>query len=77
MHSCSPHDVNLATALEFGRKLKLPIPQDIIIYAIEVVDVQTFSEICTTEVQQGINQCVKMIVHELQNSGYIRNDLGK
>ena len=71
LHSSSPHDVNLATALELGRQLKLPLPQDIVIYAIEAADVNTFSEKCTTEVQQVINQCVDMVVHELRNSGYM------
>ena len=70
LHSSSPHDVNLATALELGRHLKLSIPQNITIYAIEVADVNTFSEKCTTEVQQVINKCVDMVVHELRNSGY-------
>ena len=70
LHSSSPHDVNLVTALEFGRQLKIPLPQDIIIYAIEVEDVKTFSEKCTTEVQQVISQCVDMVVEELHNSGY-------
>lgn len=71
LHSSSPHDVNLATALEFGRQLKLPVPQDIIIYAIEAADVKTFSEKCTSEVQRVINQCANMVVHELRNSGYM------
>jgi hydrogenase maturation protease len=70
LHSSSPHDVNLATALEFGRHLKLPIPQDITIYAIEAADVNTFSEKCTVDVQQVINKCVDMVIHELRNSGY-------
>ncbi len=70
LHINSPHDVNLATALELGKQLKLPIPHDIVIYAIEAADVDTFSEKCTTEVQQAINQCADMVVHELRSSGY-------
>lgn len=70
LHTNSPHDVNLSTALELGKQLNLPVPQDIIIYAIEAADVDTFSEKCTTEVQKAINQCVDMVVDELRSSGY-------
>ncbi len=70
LHSSSPHDVNLVTALEFGKQLKLPVPRDIVIYAIEAADVSTFGEKCTTEVQRAINQCADMVVDELRRSGY-------
>ena len=40
----SPHDVNFTTAIEFGKKLGLPLPQEIVIFAIEASDVSTFSE---------------------------------
>jgi len=64
-HSASPHDVNLVTALELGRKLGAPLPQEIIIFAIEVVDVTTFSEECTPEVEKAIPLAVSMVAKEL------------
>ena len=70
LHTNSPHDVNLATALELGKQLKLPVPRDIVIYAIESADVSTFGEKCTTEVRRAINQCANMVVDELRCSGY-------
>jgi len=64
-HLGSPHSINLATALELGKKLGIALPQQIIIFAIEVVDVNTFSEKCTLEVEQAIPLAVSMIAEEL------------
>ena len=64
-HSGTPHDVNLATALELGRKLSLPLPQQITIFAIETEDVTSFSEKCTPRVMKAVPACVEMIVQEL------------
>jgi hydrogenase maturation protease len=67
-HSASPHDINLATALELGRKLGAALPQQIIILAIEVADVTTFSEKCTPEVERVIPLAVSLVAEELDNS---------
>lgn len=64
-HSGTPHDVNLATALELGRKLGLPLPKQITIFAIEAKDVTSFSEMCTPGVMKAVPACVEMIVQEL------------
>lgn len=68
-HSASPHDVNLATALELGKRLGLAMPQEIIIFAIEVQDVTTFGESCTPEVEQAIPEAVNRVTRELANWG--------
>ncbi|MBL7061189.1 MAG: hydrogenase maturation protease [Dehalococcoidia bacterium] len=62
----SPHDVNFTTALEFGKKVGLPLPQEIVIFAIEVSDVSTFSEECTPQVTRAIPTCVEMVLQELK-----------
>jgi hydrogenase maturation protease len=62
----SPHDVNFTTALEFGKKVGLPLPEEIIIFAIEASDVSTFSEECTPQVTQAIPTCVDMVLQELK-----------
>ena len=64
----SPHDVNFTTALEFGKKVGLPLPQEIVIFAIEVSDVSTFSEEYTPQVKQAIPTCVQMVLQELNTS---------
>ena len=65
-HTGTPHDVNLATALELGRKLKLKLPRIITIFAIEVEDVTSFSEDCTPAVAKAIPECVEMVIRELK-----------
>jgi hydrogenase maturation protease len=65
-HAGTPHDVNLATALELGKKLKLKLPRKITIFAIEVEDVTSFGENCTPDVMKAVPECVEMVIRELQ-----------
>ena len=65
-HASTPHDVNLATALELGKRLNMKLPRQIIIFAIEVKDVTSFSEECTPEVMKAIPACVKLVLQELK-----------
>jgi hydrogenase maturation protease len=65
-HTISPHDIDFTTALEFGKKLGLSLPQQIIIFAIEASDVHTFNEECTPEVRKAIPTCVEMALQELK-----------
>lgn len=64
-HGASPHDVNFAMALEFGRRLNLPLPPQIVVFAIEARDVVNFSEKCTPEVERAIPLCVELIRREI------------
>jgi hydrogenase maturation protease len=64
-HFTSPHQINLATALELGNVLNLAMPQKITIFAVEAKDITTFSENCTPEVEQAIPEVVKMVLEEL------------
>jgi hydrogenase maturation protease len=61
LHLSCPHDINLATALELGKRLGMHIPGEIRIYAIEVEDNQTFSESCSPLVEQAIPRIVEEI----------------
>ncbi len=65
LHTASAHGIDFTTALEFGKKLGLPLPQEIVIFAIEASNVSTFSEECTPEVKSAIPACVKMVLQEL------------
>lgn len=67
-HSVSPHDVNLATALELGRRLGLALPKDISIFAVEAEDVSNFGEECTPAVRRAIPVCAEMVLDELGRS---------
>jgi len=66
IHTASAHGIDFTTALEFGKKLGLPLPQQIIIFAVEVSDISTFSEECTPEVTRAIPTCVEMVLRELK-----------
>lgn len=70
MHAASPHDVNLATALELGKALGLPLPQ-LDILAIEVADTESFGYECTPEVAEAIPVCVEMVLRMLNGNGII------
>ena len=64
--TATSHDVDLTTALEFGKKAGFALPQEIVIFAVEVSDVSTFSEQCTPEVRKAIPTCVEMVIKELE-----------
>jgi hydrogenase maturation protease len=65
LHTASAHGIDFPTALEFGRKLGLHLPQQIVIFAVEASDVSTFNEECTPEVKQSIPVCVEMVLREV------------
>ena len=65
-YATSPHDVNLATALELGKKLGLAMPQKLDIFAVEVSDTENFSEAYTPAVAAAIPACVAMVLGELE-----------
>ena len=64
-HLSSPHQINLATALELGKMLNLAMPQEITVFAVEAKDITSFGEKCTPEVEQAIPEVVKMVLQEL------------
>jgi hydrogenase maturation protease len=66
LHTASAHGIDFTTALEFGKKLGLHLPREIVIFAIEALDISTFSEECTPEVRQAIPNCVEMILREIK-----------
>lgn len=65
--SASAHDVNLPTALEFGRMAGMHLPADEAIHlvGIEAEDVLTFAERCTPAVQAAIPQAVQTVMTTL------------
>jgi hydrogenase maturation protease len=59
------HEINLPTAIAFGKRLGLPIPQQIIIYGIGVSDCYTFEEQCSPIVAERIPEIVDEIYNEI------------
>ena len=66
--SASAHDVNLATALEFGRLsgASLPPNERIILVGIEAEDVLNFGERCTAAVEAAIPKAVELVLEILK-----------
>lgn len=65
--SASAHDVNLPTALEFGRQAgaKLPATEDIVLIGVEAADIQTFDETLSPEVETALPQVLEVVLSEL------------
>ncbi len=64
-HIASPHDATLVTALEVGRRMGLPLPEEITIYAVEVENVTEFGEEPTPAVARAIPQVARAVLVEL------------
>ncbi len=60
----SSHGLNIATALELGRKLGYKMPCHISLYAVEVRDNVTFDENCTEEIEKRVPFITKHIIDE-------------
>jgi len=65
--SASAHDVNLPTALAFGRSAgaHLPENEDILLVGIETADITTFGEACTPEVEAALPRAVEAVLAAL------------
>ena len=65
--SASAHDVNLPTALEFGRHAgaHLPPEEEIILFGVEAEDIQTFDEELSPSVEAAIPEVINSILYEL------------
>jgi hydrogenase maturation protease len=64
LHHSSPHDMDMFSALELMKKHDADLPKEIIIYAIEVKDIFTFSEQCTEKVAEVIPEITSIIIKE-------------
>jgi hydrogenase maturation protease len=64
-HASSSHDADLATALEIGRQLGLPLPAEIQVIAVEAADVTTFGEDLTLAVAAAIPIAVEAVLNSL------------
>ena len=65
-HSASAHDTSLITALAMGRKLGLSLPDEIVIFAIEVENIIDFNENPTTGVAKAIPHATKSVLDEIE-----------
>lgn len=68
-HSASAHDTNLITALEMGQRMGLPLPQEFIIYAVEVENILDFGDTPTPAVAKAIPKVAAAVLNELKVEG--------
>lgn len=69
-HSASAHDLNLPTALAFGRRAGVPLPDDenILLVGIEAEDLVNFGEQCTPAVRAALPRAVDEVLEALDCS---------
>jgi hydrogenase maturation protease len=60
------HGLSLASAIEIGKQLGFPLPRQIIIFAIEAIEVNTFGENLSPDVEKAVSTCTQMIVGEIE-----------
>ena len=66
-HIASAHDTTLVTALDAGRMIGLDLPEDIMIFAIEVENVLDFSDIPTPAVAESVLPVTSAVLRELRS----------
>jgi len=67
-HVTCIHDTSLVTALEMARRMELPVPREIIVYAIGVQDVENFGEELTPAVACALPAVLDAVLQELSIS---------
>jgi hydrogenase maturation protease len=70
--SASAHDVNLPTALAFGRRAgaALPADEDVCLIGIEAEDLVNFNDQCTPAVAAAIPRAVQEVIRLLDCQTY-------
>lgn len=68
VHYSSAHDINFATALSMGKELGYRVPADVRIYAVEVKELRRFSEGCTPEVRDKLDDIALEISRDLRET---------
>lgn len=64
-HSASAHDTSLVTALDVGKQLGMKLPDEIVIFAVEVENILDFSEKPTPAVAEAIPKVTEMVLEIL------------
>jgi hydrogenase maturation protease len=57
----SVHDIDLPTVLELGRRLGLPMPEEICVLGIQAEDALTLGETLTEAAERGLREAVDII----------------
>ncbi|MFH1413257.1 MAG: hydrogenase maturation protease [Candidatus Omnitrophota bacterium] len=68
---CFSHNSGLARVFAWAERAKLPVPKDIIFYAIEIKKCDIFGEGLTREVEMAIPELIKLIEEEIVSVGKV------
>jgi hydrogenase maturation protease len=61
----SAHSIGLHTALELGRRLGMPMPADVTVFAVEAEDIETFGEEFSAPVKAAADKVVELVRAEV------------
>ena len=67
MHLSNLHDVNFITALELGRKIKLNIPENIHIIAVEIIEDMEFGRSLSPELEAKYPEILEKVYCNLKS----------
>jgi len=62
----SLHSVDIISGLEFYKKQNIKVPDQIIIYSIEVENIEEFGVGLTPEVEKGVRKLVELIIQKFK-----------
>jgi len=61
----SAHSIGLHTALELGRQMGMPMPDDVTVFAVEAEDIETFGEEFSAPVAAAAEEVVDLVRAEV------------
>lgn len=67
LHADSVHDASLKAALALGRQLGADLPEELAIFAIEVLDPWTFGETLSPGVQSGVVPAAEAVLRVVRD----------
>ena len=60
------HGIDFMSALRIGQQFGYKMPEQILVYAIEIKDNKTFSEDCTDIVMKSVPEAIELILKEIE-----------
>lgn len=64
----SSHGIDFLTAVRLGKKFGYTMPEQVLVFAIEIEDNESYKEECTDKIRASIPEIVNRILDEIQNT---------
>jgi len=65
LRAVSFHDMSLGSALALGRALDIPLPEEVVFFAVEALETRTFSEHMSPAVEAALPEVVRRVEAQL------------